>query len=317
MSKFHLLLAGGVVLAALTGCQRESEQGTPVEKAASKPGATDFTTLEHDWREHRRQDLLAADGWTSLIGLHWIDSGRHTLGSAADNAIQLALGPPHMGMLELKEGSVRLLPDMSATLTVDGVPLQAEVVLRTDTAADGASVIGFDDGKGVATVIERAGRTALRVKHADAPARLQFVGLDYWPADPAWKIEGTFIAHPPGTTLEIANIIGSVDSVANPGVVEFTRDGKRYRLEALDEGEGELFLVFADRTNGRGSYGAGRFLYAPMPDARQRVVLDFNQSYNPPCAFTSFATCPLPPPANRLDLEVTAGEKAYRKPPHS
>lgn len=105
-----------------------------------------------------------------------------------------------------------------------------------------------------------------------------------------------------------------MDQIANPGVVEFARDGKNYRLEALDEGEGELFLVFADRTNGRGSYGAGRFLYAPMPDAHGRVVLDFNQAYNPPCAFTAFATCPLPPPENRLDLAISAGEKAYRKP---
>ena len=100
-------------------------------------------------------------------------------------------------------------------------------------------------------------------------------------------------------------------------MIEFTHNGKQYRLEALDEGEGKLFLVFADRTNGKGSYGAGRFLYAAMPDKNQRVVLDFNQSYNPPCAFTTFATCPLPPPENRLDLAITSGEKTYRKPAHS
>ncbi|MEO5565579.1 MAG: DUF1684 domain-containing protein [Luteimonas sp.] len=316
MSKLQLLLATCLALAVLAGCQRDGEKGVHVEPVANKAAAS-FAMTEQAWREQRRKDLLAPDGWTSLIGLHWIDTGSHDLGSAAGNEIQLSLGPPHMGVLEFKQGSVRLLPDPSAKLTIDGVPVEAGVVLRTDTAAGGPSVIGFDAGKGAATVIERAGRTALRVKHADAPARLQFAGLDYWPADPAWKIEGRFVAHPPGTTMDIANIIGSVDSTANPGVIEFTHDGKPYRLEALDEGEGKLFLVFADRTNGKGSYGAGRFLYAPMPDKDQRVVLDFNQSYNPPCAFTTFATCPLPPPENRLDLAITSGEKAYRKPPHS
>jgi hypothetical protein len=112
--------------------------------------------------------------------------------------------------------------------------------------------------------------------------------------------------------MEVANIIGSMDAMSNPGIVEFQRDGKTWQIEALDEGEGVLFLVFADRTNGHGSYGAGRFLDAPMPDAKGNVLLDFNQARNPPCAFTSFATCPLPPPENRLDLAITAGEKAYK-----
>src|SRR3546814_629130 len=156
---------------------------------------------------------------------------------------------------------------------------------RTDRAQTGPSVIGFDDGKGTATVIERAGRMALRVKHADAPARVDFAGLEYWPADMDWKIEGTFIPHPPGKTMEIANIIGSVDQMPNPGLIEFIREGKTYRIEALDEGEDELFLVFADRTNGHGSYPAGRFLYTPMPDARGRVPHGFNQAYSPQCAF--------------------------------
>lgn len=314
MSRVHLLLAMAALFALLAACHRAGDAGTPGDQAAKQAAATAFATAEQSWRDGRSERLLAPDGWASLIGLHWIDAGGHYLGSAADNGIRLAMGPPHLGMLELKGNAVRFVPDQAATLTLDGKPLRAEAMLRTDTAQAGPSVIGFDDGKGIATVIERAGRLALRVKHADAPSRTQFAGLDYWPADAGWKIEGRFVAHPPGRTIGIANIIGSVDQIANPGVVEFTRDGKTYRLEALDEGEGELFLVFADRTNGRGSYGAGRFLYAPMPDPRGRVVLDFNQAYNPPCAFTAFATCPLPPPENRLDLAISAGEKAYRKP---
>jgi uncharacterized protein (DUF1684 family) len=159
-------------------------------------------------------------------------------------------------------------------------------------------------------------RYALRVKHADAPSRLQFGKLDYWPGGRDWRIEGKFVPHPAGKTIPIVNIIGMTDEVPNPGTIEFQRDGKAYRIEALDEGDGQLFLIYADRTSGHGSYGAGRYLEAPLPDANGKVVLDFNRGYNPPCAFTAFATCPLPPPENRLDLAIQAGEKAYAKPRH-
>jgi uncharacterized protein (DUF1684 family) len=314
MLRWHLLLAMGVALALVAACQRAADTGSAGKPdAVQQAAATAFAKGEQAWRDQRRERLLAPDGWASLIGLHWIDTGSHAVGSAADNGIRLAMGPQHLGMLELKDGALRFVPDKSLALTLDGKPFVAAAALRTDAAQDGPSAIGFDGGKGVATVIERADRMALRVKHADAPSRTQFVGLDYWPADASWKVEGRFVPHPAGKTIGIASIIGNIDQVANPGVIEFARDGKTYRLEALDEGDGTLFLVFADRTNGRGSYGAGRFLDAPMPDARGRVALDFNQSYNPPCAFTAFATCPLPPPENRLDLAITAGEKAYRK----
>lgn len=312
MIRFERLLLATCFIAALAGCGRNHTEETPKMDAA----AIAFQHDEDAWRVQRRDTLLKPDGWTSLVGLHWIDPGAHYVGSAADNGIRLSMGPAHLGLLELKGDAFRFAPDKAATLTLDGQPLTGATDLRSDADANGPSVIGFDDGKGSATVIARSGRYALRVRHADAPSRTGFAGLEFWPADRGWKIEGRFIPHPPGRTMEVANIIGSMDQMANPGVVEFTRDGKTYQIEALDEGEGVLFLVFADRTNGHGSYGAGRFLDAPMPDAHGKVMLDFNQSRNPPCAFTAFATCPLPPPENRLDLAITAGEKAYHKPVH-
>lgn len=311
-TRFHRALFACCALAMLAACNRHSEEKPKPMDAA----AIAFQHQEDAWRAQRRDSLLKPGGWTSLIGLHWIEPGAHYVGSAGGNGIQLSMGPAHLGMLELRDGAFRFVPDTSATLTLDGKPLTGATPLRTDADKAGPSVIGFDDGKGNATVIERSGRYALRVRHADAPSRTGFAGLDYWPADRSWRIEGRFLPHPPGRTMEVANIIGSTDAMANPGVVEFQRDGKTYRIEALDEGEGTLFLVFADRTNGHGSYGAGRFLDAPMPDAKGNVVLDFNQARNPPCAFTSFATCPLPPPENRLDLAITAGEKQYHKPSH-
>lgn len=319
MRRIILTLCAIVPLIATTACRRDAD--TPGSAADAQPATTQspvadaaFKQAQQTWRDERKANLVKPDGWTSLIGLHWIEPGPHYIGSDVDNGIRLAMGPEHMGMLERKGEQVRLVPDKNAVLTLDGEPLKSATVLKSDADEGGPGVIGFDEGKGLATVIKRGDRYALRVKHADAPTRTAFAGLDYWPADPAWKITGTFVPHPAGKTIQIANIIGSLDDIPNPGAVEFQHAGKTYRLEALDEGDEELFLIYADRTSGHESYGAGRYLYAPKPDAQNQVVLDFNHGYNPPCAFTAFATCPLPPPENRLDLAITAGEKAYAKP---
>ena len=297
---------------AFGACERSPAKPTAEQAAEANREAVKFAQEQYLWRAKRMIDLNRPDGWLSLVGLHWLDPGPHRVGSGADNGIRTSMGPEHLGVFTVRGKQVGFVPD--TVVTVDGKPQIGAVTLRVDSDPQGASQLVFDGGKGLATVIERGGRLALRVKHADADSRQDFAGIDYWVGGRGWQIPAKFIAHPAGKTLPIANIIGSTDHIPNPGVVEFEVGGKPYRLEALDQGEGTLFLVFADRTSGHGSYGAGRFLDAPMPDAQGRLVLDFNQSYNPPCAFTPFATCPLPPPENRLDLAVEAGEKAYVKP---
>ncbi len=303
------LLAATFVL-ALGACSGNLPSHSELETAMSAEQIA-FDADQQAWRDQRRDSLLAPGGWTTLTGLHWISAGAHYVGTSAGNGIQLRMGPAHLGMIELRGQTIRFVPEAGGDLTLDGAPLTGAVTLRSDDQEGGPGVLGFDAGRGEATVILRDGRYALRVRHADAPTRAGFAGLDYWPAQHDWVVSGRFIAHPPGKLMEVANIIGAFDAMSNPGAVEFQRNGQNYRLEAIDDGGGELFLVFADHTNGQGSYGAGRFLYAPMPDADSRVPLDFNRAFSPPCAFTSFATCPLPPPENRLDLAVTAGEKNY------
>ena len=300
-----------VLAAAGSACERAPAKQTAEQEAQAQRDAVEYARAQYLWRAKRVIDLNRPDGWTSLIGLHWLDPGTHRVGSDTDNGIRTAMGPAHLGVFTVRGKQVGFVPD--AVVTVDGKPQVGAAKLRIDSDANGPSKLVFDGGKGLATVIERGGRLALRVKHADADSRLHFSGIDYWIGGRDWQIPAKFIAHPAGKTLPIANIIGTTDEIPNPGVVEFERGGKTYRLEALDEGEGTLFLVFADRTSGHGSYGAGRFLDAPMPDAQGRLVLDFNQGYNPPCAFTPFATCPLPPPENRLDLAIEAGERDYHK----
>lgn len=297
------------VLVAASACSKPAgDAGKATQDQATQVAFARDLEL---WRGQRVANLTKPDGWTSVVGLHWIDPGPHYFGASAGNGIQLSVGPPHLGMIDLNNGRLRFVPEKGLALTLDGQPLQGAAELRADDSPTGPSVIGFDEGKGLVTVIKRGDRYALRVKHADAPSRTGFQGLTYWPASTDWKVQAHFVAHPAGKTLPIASIIGTTDEVPNPGAFEFERDGKQYRIEALDEGDDTLFLVFADRTSGHGSYPAGRFLDAPKPGVDARVVLDFNQAYNPPCAFTAFATCPLPPPQNRLDLAINAGEKTY------
>ncbi|HEY2345855.1 MAG TPA: DUF1684 domain-containing protein [Xanthomonadaceae bacterium] len=284
---------------------------------AASPAAHDtnagFMQETMQWRAARVARLRRPDGWLSLVGLHWIDPGTHRLGKAASNDVELNTGPATLGTLVLKDGKVVFKADGAAGVTIDGKPAAGDIALRTDATTDpnGPSIVSFDKGAANFQVIERDNKFALRVKDANAATRTGFVGIDYFDADPAWRIQAKFEPHPKGQTIPIATVINTVEPMANPGTIVFQKNGKTYRLEAVDEGDGQLFLIYADRTNGKTTYGAGRFLYADPPKDGMTIV-DFNQSYNPPCVFTHYATCPLPPPENRLDLTVTAGEKAYR-----
>lgn len=247
------LSTAGLLLAvlALAACERAASP----HPAADPAVLAAFQQAQAQWRAQRLADLTKPDGWTSLIGLHWLDPGTHRVGSDADNGIRLSMGPAHLGVFTVRGGQVSFVAD--APVELDGKPARGGG-LRSDKDEGGPDVLVFDEGKGQASVIERGGRLALRVKHADADSRLRFTGLEHWPGGLDWQVPARFIAHPAGKTLPIVNIIGVTDEVPNPGALEFERDGKTYRLEALTDGADGLFLVFADRTSGHGSYGAGR-----------------------------------------------------------
>lgn len=273
-----------------------------------------FAAANEQWRVQRRDELLQPNGWTSLVGLHWLELKSHYIGSGSGSGIRMALGPERMGMVQQDAERVWFQPEPGVALTLGAEPLKGRIAFNTD-ANPAPTVIGFDQGKGQLTLIERGGRRALRMRHADAPTRSGFTTLEYWPLSPSWQLSGRFVPHPAGRTMPIVDITGISTDTPNPGLVEFSRDGTTYRLEALAGEGGGLFLVFADGSSGHGSYPAGRFLDAPAPDASGKVVLDFNRAYNPPCAFTAFATCPLPPAGNRLALAIEAGEKNYTPRP--
>jgi uncharacterized protein len=275
-----------------------------------------YTQSIKQWHASRVERLTAPDGWLSLIGLEWLKEGDNRIGRAADNDIVLKAGPAHLGVATLTaSGDVHLVLASDSGALIDGKPAHEATLVDDVKAGDGTpTTVSF--GTASFYVIDRDGRKGLRVKDSDAPGRKQFAGIDSFAIDPSWRIEASWVATP-GETLEMGTVIGTIDKYPVPGKLAFTRDGKHFEILPVIEvpGDAQYFIVFADRTSGKETYGAARFLYIDPPKDG-KVVLDFNKAYNPPCAFTAFATCPLAPPENRLDLRVTAGEKKYAGEQH-
>ncbi len=321
--KTHTLVLSVIALVLASACS--PTDGVVAEASAAAPAPSGFQQEHAEWVQQRAADLRRPDGWVSLIGLHWIEAGRQNVGAGKDNGIRLAIGPDRLGQLEQRADGVYFKPAEGARITADGKPLQGEVRLVPE-GKGGGTKLGYDQGKGQITAIKRGQRLALRVRHADAPARVGFAGLDFFPASEAWRVPARFVAHPAGKTLPIASVIGEINNTPNPGYVVFEKEGRTWRLEALGDPAEGLNLMFQDQTTGRQTYGVGRYLHTDAVAADGTVTLDFNRAYNPPCAYTDYATCPLPPPENRLAqkgthdqpvrLAVLAGEKKYALAAH-
>lgn len=279
--------------------------------AQSAPTETSYRAEIEAWRAQRVARLTSETGWLTLVGLYWFKPGGNTFGRARDNALVLdhAALAPRAGTFLLEGRTVRFTASADAGITSSG-----QAVASTDMAPDtSGNPTVLASGSLRFFVIERAGRLGLRVRDSASSMRTQFQGLDYFPIDETWAVHARFHPYQPAKQISIVNILGMVEHMTAPGYLTFTRSGQEWRLDAvLEEPDAsELFLMFADATTGRETYGAGRFLYVPLPQAGE-VSLDFNKAYNPPCAFNEFATCPLPPRQNRLSLRVEAGERAYR-----
>jgi uncharacterized protein (DUF1684 family) len=273
----------------------------------------DYAQQIDAWRGQRLQRLQAPNGWLSLIGLPWLKDGSNSVGSAKDNDVVLTKGPAHLGNIVLKDGKAAITLETAASAQIDGKTAMSAELL--DDSHEKPTTISF--GNVSFYLIDRSGRKGLRVKDTEAKTRTRFGGLDNFPTDPKWRIEAKWIAYDPPHELEIPSVIGTVDKLPVPGKAMFERDGHSYELlPVLEEPDAkELWFIIADRTSGKETYGSARFLYAEMPKDG-KIVIDFNKAYNPPCAFTPYATCPLAPPENRLTLAVTAGEKKYRGSHH-
>ena len=261
------------------------------------------------WLAQRAANLTKPNGWLTLIGLHFLAPGENTVGSAADNSVVLAKGPAHLGAFTLgPNGLVKAAFNPGIEVKVDDQPVLS-VNLRDDTHGQPSLVTV---GTVSLFVIERDGKKALRVKDSEADARTHFLGLDFYPIDPSWRIEAQWVPFEKPREVPIRNILGHVAPAMILGKAVFTRDGHTYELLPIQEDpDAPLFFIISDRTSGDTTYAAARFLYADHP-GDGKVILDFNKAQNPPCAFTPFATCPLPPKENQLPIAITAGEKNYK-----
>lgn len=255
----------------------------------------DFET----WRAARHAELAAPDSWLGLVGLFWLEPGINRVGSDAGAPVRLPGGPDYLGDLRCEGSRVFWRP-------VDGEWCE----LETDVAGQATSV---EVEKWSFFIADRSNRLAARVRDRHWADSRPFGGLDYFGIDPAWQIEAIWqpLARP--LTLEVPNVTGELKAVEVTHQAIFAVDGQQVALLPMSVSDDEVFFVFRDRTSGRETYGAGRFLKTNAPD-NGRISLDFNRAYNPPCAFTAFATCPLPPPENWLPFAVPAGEKKWTQP---
>ena len=291
-----------LLLALVIGCS--SPSGEPADPA--------YLQEIEAWHAQRVANLTKPDGWLSLAGRFWLEEGENPFGSAAGLPVRFPEGscPEQMGVFRLQAGvvSVQILPGVSV-IDADSA-LVTEMVLQ-------------DDSKGRPTrlswgtltwfVIKRGDRYAIRLRDSSHANRKNFQGIERFPVDPAWRLKAKFVPYDPVKRLMIVNVIGQIEEQPSPGALQFSIKGRPYQLDVLDEGaQSPFFVIIADETSGEESYGGGRFLYVARPDEKGETMIDFNKAYNPPCSFTPYATCPLPPEQNRLPVAVRAGEKRYK-----
>ncbi|HVG09136.1 MAG TPA: DUF1684 domain-containing protein [Thermoanaerobaculia bacterium] len=268
------------------------------------------------FRKERVEDLKKEDGWFTLVGLAWLDEGENRFGSDPEAKVALPEGkaPKLAGVLVRKGDAVSLRLEPGVKMTSGGKPVKAGKLIPLVSDIKGEPTV-LQMGTVSFHVIQRGDMVGVRVKDTKSAALAAFHDLDTYPIQPAWRVEARFEPYDPPRTIGIPNILGQVTDSPAPGAVVFDWQGKTYRLDALGDPKEGLSLIFADQTNGKETYGAGRFLETgPVKDGK--VFVDFNLAYNPPCAFTAFATCPLPPAQNRLALRVEAGEKKYAGSAH-
>ena len=258
------------------------------------------------WRRQRYANLRRETGWLTLAGLDWLERGANRVGS--DPALEVVLpgGPAMAGTITVADEAIVA----DGAFLHDGAPA-ASLPMTTDLEGNPTLL---ELGPLRLCVIERGDRYAVRTWDTASERRLTFEGIAHWPVDPAWRLDARFEPTPERSII-VPDVIGISAEEPSPGDVVFEVAGVTHRLQALPGGDaGELWLVFGDATNGRETYGGGRFLYIDPPDQDGRVVVDFNRAYNPPCVFTPYATCPLPWPPNRLDVRITAGERMWLAP---
>lgn len=268
------------------------------------------------WRSQREHELAAPDGWLTLVGLEWLKPGINSFGTGQDNSVKLhAQAPEHIGLLTVSGTNVQLLSPRGgfpADLMMDGKPAREGTLSADDNKPSTLTWHGVS-----MVVLPRGGRYALRIKDADSPTRTGFRGLHWYAPNESYRVIAKWTPFTPPHIEKIPTVIGTTLNMPAPGIAEFELEGKTYQLEPVIEGgeQNKLFFILRDLTSQTTTYQAARFLSTGLPTnglaSPGTLTLDFNELYNPPCAYTPYATCPLPPEQNRLQVAIEAGEQRY------
>jgi uncharacterized protein (DUF1684 family) len=261
-----------------------------------------------DWHASRINNLRSPDGWLNLAGLYWLEEGKNSFGSDPGNKIVFpkAAIAGSAGYFERNGSTVKIVVQDNVDIKVNGFAVKEAVIYDKDSGRPPV----VSHGSLRWTIIRRDDRIGVRLRNLESQQAIDFKDIERYPIDSMWRIAAALRKETSPQTIAITNILGQTSQQQTPGKLVFTISGKQYTLDALEEGD-HLFVIFADATSGKTTYPSGRFLYVKKPDADGVTSIDFNKAFNPPCAFTPYATCPLPPKQNVLDLEITAGEKNY------
>ena len=271
--------------------------------------STTYHEMLQTWHDEREAALKAPGGWLTLAGLFWLEEGSNSFGSDPGNDIVFPAGkaPGFMGSFLLQNGriSVKLLPDANVTSNGRSV---THLELKHDMEQGGPTIL--EHGLLSWYLIKRGDLFAIRLKDLQSSYLAQFDGIPTYTWNPSWRVEATFVPYDPPKTAQVPTILGTFTPTHVPGALVFQLDGQEYRLDvhhSLDHPS----IVYADATTAKETYGGGRFLLIDSINPNGTTLVDFNKSINPPCAFSPFATCPLPTPENRLPIPIRAGEKTY------
>lgn len=267
----------------------------------------DYIASQHAWRAEREASLIADDGWLTIAALHFLRNGENSFGASPLNDLVVPEGPMHAGVFELRQGEVLVRATEGQTLTVDGRPITDAQLYPASDPDEGRTVRIGD----VTLWVHHSGdRLAIRVRNPNSDLRKQFTGRKWFNVDPRYRVRARFTPHDAPMVVRLPNVLGDVELFTSHGTVGLTVNGQEMTLLPVTSDD-RLWFIFRDLTSGTDTYSAARFLYANPPDKDGWTIIDFNQAYNPPCAFNPHTTCPLPPQPNRLPMRIEAGEKKY------
>jgi len=343
MGVLTILIASGLAMQAPRAAAQDAPAATPPAVTTPPAASTDATPAPDltaipvapadpkwlkdlaDWRAARERMVDAADGWLSLVGMNWLNPGPNSIGAAADNTFRVHdKVPDHIAIITIGAKDAKG-PAVQLVTPKDGFP--SDLMVDNKPAVEGPLAVDSDSPpvitwRGLTMVaLNRGGLYLLSLKDANSTLRTNFHGLHWYPPDPRFRVTASWTPYTPTRMVKIPTILGNTLDFPSPGFVEFVLDGTPINLEPVTEpgAEGTLFFIMTDVTSQITTYKTARYLHTGLPDhgldQPGQLVLDFNRLENPPCAYTTYASCPLPPDQNQLSVAVEAGERLYTPPP--